>query len=64
MKKHLTTVSILLIVLALGLGAVLLRKHRMAAVADLAAVGDIPWALHTAKVAKGACRAVFPPWPR
>lgn len=60
MKKHLTTVSILLIVLALSLGAVLLRKHRMAAVADLAAVGDIPWALHTAKVVKGSLSRGFP----
>ena len=60
MKKHLTTVSIIFIVLALAIGAVLLRKQRMGLVADLAAVGDIPWALHTAKVVTGSLSRGFP----
>ena len=60
MKKHLTTASIVFIVLALALGAVLLRKHRMEAVAGLAAVGEIPWALHTVEVVKGNLSRGFP----
>jgi RND family efflux transporter MFP subunit len=60
MKKHVTTVSIIFIVLALALGAVLLRKHRMAAVLELDTVGEIPWALHTAEVVRGNLSRGFP----
>lgn len=42
-----TTVIILLVVVALAAGAVLIRKHRVAAVQSLPGAAAAPWALHT-----------------
>ena len=60
MKKYLTTISIIVIVVVLALGAVMLRKHRMAAVAGLGSAGKTPWALHTAEVMRGRLSRGFP----
>jgi RND family efflux transporter MFP subunit len=60
MKKHLTTISIIVIVIVMALGAVMLRKHRMVAVADLGSAGNTPWALHTAEVVRSKLSRGFP----
>lgn len=60
MKKHLITLLIIILVVALAVGAVLLRKQRMSAVEDLPVVGDIPWALHTIDLHEGRLTRGFP----
>ncbi len=52
-RKRYTTVVILLIVVALAAGAVLIRKHRAAAVQALPGVPAAPWALHSITVQRG-----------
>ena len=52
-SKRLTTVIIVIFIVALAVGAVLLRKHRTSQVASLAKIELSPWALHTVKVTKG-----------
>jgi len=60
MKKTVTSALILLVVIALAAGAVLLRKQRMATVAELPGMGEAPWALQTADVARGTLSRGFP----
>lgn len=60
LNKRIITPVIIVVVLALAVGAVLLRKHRAAAVDALPAVGEIPWALHTATVRLGTLSSGFP----
>ncbi len=49
-SHRITTFVIILLALALAIGAVLLRKHRMAQVESLAKVDVTPWALHTTEI--------------
>lgn len=60
MKKTFTTALILLVVIVLAAGAVLLRKQRMATVAELPGMGEMPWALQTADVVLGTLSRGFP----
>jgi len=60
MKKNLTSLLVILVVVALAIGAVVLRKYRSTAVTELGTAGDIPWALHTAKVHSGSLSRGFP----
>ncbi len=60
MKKNITSLLIILVVIAIGVGTVALRKHRTAATDKLGTAGDIPWALHTAEVKLGKLSRGFP----
>ncbi len=51
--KHLTSLFIIIFAVALAIGAVLLRKHRLAQVESLAKITLAPWALHSINVKKG-----------
>lgn len=60
MKKNVTNALIVLVVIALAAGVVLIRKHRMGKVAELPAMGETPWALHTVDVERGRLSRGFP----
>jgi RND family efflux transporter MFP subunit len=60
MNKRIISSVIIIVVLALAIGAVLLRKHRDTVVDELATVGEIPWALHTQSVSRGSLSNDFP----
>lgn len=60
MNKRITTPLIIALVIVFAIGAILLRKHRDSAIDELANIGEIPWALHTATVSRGALSSSFP----
>jgi RND family efflux transporter MFP subunit len=58
--QRLTTFFIILIVIALGVGAVALRKARLREVRQLPGMGQAPWALHTDSVRRATLERGFP----
>ena len=51
--NRLTTIIIVLLVVALAVGAVIIRKQRTSQVASLPDIEPTPWALHTIMIKKG-----------
>jgi len=60
MNKRIVTPLIVVLVIVFAIGAILLRKHRDTAIDELASIGEIPWALHTQSVTRGALSSGFP----
>ena len=52
-SNKLATILIVFFIIALAIGAVLLRKHRTSQVASLSTVEVAPWALHSVRIKKG-----------
>lgn len=60
MKINRTSIIIVFVVVAISVGAVALRKQRMADVVALPGMGETPWALHVDTVREGRLTRGFP----